>query len=42
LATGEIGKVLPDVLTGAMAPRAALDAAAAGYTKLAREQGFIK
>jgi multiple sugar transport system substrate-binding protein len=42
LATGEIGKVLPDVLTGAMAPRAALDAAAASYAKLAREQGFIK
>lgn len=42
LAHGEIGKVLPDVLTGAMSPKAALDAAAAAYVKAATEKGFIK
>jgi multiple sugar transport system substrate-binding protein len=42
LAQGEIGKIVPDVLTGAMAPRAALDAAAAAYAKAAAEKGFIK
>jgi multiple sugar transport system substrate-binding protein len=42
LAQGEIGKVVPEVLSGAMAPRAALDAAAAAYTKAAMEKGFIK
>lgn len=42
LAHGEIGKVLPDVLSGAMAPKAALDAAAAAYVKAATEKGFIK
>ncbi|MBU3740003.1 MAG: extracellular solute-binding protein [Rhodoferax sp.] len=42
LAHGEIGKIIPDVLTGAMAPKAALDAAAAAYTKAATEKGFIK
>ena len=42
LAQGEIGKVLPDVLSGAMAPKAALETAAASYTKAAMEKGFIK
>ena len=42
LAQGEIGKIVPEVLTGAMAPRAALDAAAAAYAKAAAEKGFIK
>ena len=42
LANAEINKVIPDVLTGAVAPRVALAAAAAGYEKLAKEQGFIK
>jgi multiple sugar transport system substrate-binding protein len=42
LAHGEIGKVLPDVMSGAMAPKQALDIAAAAYTKAAAEKGFIK
>ena len=42
LAHGEIGKVLPEVLSGAMAPKQALDAAAAAYVKVATEKGFIK
>jgi ABC-type glycerol-3-phosphate transport system substrate-binding protein len=42
LAHGEIGKVIPDVLTGAMSPKAALDAAAAAYVKAAAEKGFIR
>jgi multiple sugar transport system substrate-binding protein len=42
LAHAEIGKLLPDALTGAAAPKAALDAAAAAYRKLAVEKGFLK
>jgi ABC-type glycerol-3-phosphate transport system substrate-binding protein len=42
LAQGEIGKVVPDVLSGAMTPKAALDAAAVAYTKAAMEKGYIK
>jgi ABC-type glycerol-3-phosphate transport system substrate-binding protein len=42
LAHGEIGKVLPDVMTGAMSPKQALDVAAAAYVKAATEKGFIK
>ena len=42
LAHGEIGKVLPDVMTGAMSPKQALDMAAAAYTKAATEKGFLK
>jgi multiple sugar transport system substrate-binding protein len=42
LAHGEIGKVLPDALTGKMSAKAALDAAAAAYIKAAREKGFIQ
>ena len=42
LAHGEIGKVLPDVMSGAMSPKAALDAAAAAYVKAATEKGFLK
>lgn len=42
LAQGEIGKVVPEVLAGAMTAKAALDAAAVAYTKAATEKGFIK
>ncbi len=42
LAQTEIGKVLPDALTGVTTPKAALDAAAMAYTKAATEKGFIK
>ncbi len=42
LAHAEIGKVLPDALSGAVTPKQALDAAAAAYTKAAAEKGFIK
>jgi ABC-type glycerol-3-phosphate transport system substrate-binding protein len=42
LAHGEIGKVLPDVMTGAMSPKQALDIAAAAYAKAATEKGFLK
>ena len=42
LAHGEIGKVLPDVMTGAMSPKQALDMAAAAYTTAATEKGFLK
>lgn len=42
LAHTEIGKVLPDVLSGNLTPKAALDAAASAYTKVATEQGFIR
>ena len=42
LAHGEIGKVLPETLTGALTPQAALDLAAAAYTRAAAEKGFIK
>ena len=42
LAHGEIGKIIPDVMTGAMTPKAALDAAAVAYAKAAAEKGFLK
>ena len=42
LAHGEIGKVLPEALTGARTPQAALALAAAAYTRAAAEKGFIK
>jgi multiple sugar transport system substrate-binding protein len=42
LAQSEIGKVLPDILSGAVTPKAGLDAAAAAYVKVATEKGFIK
>ncbi len=42
LAHAEIGKLLPDALTGAISPKAALDAAAAAYLKVAAEKGFVK
>lgn len=42
LATGEIGKLVPEALGGAMTPKQALDAAAANYVKAATEKGFIK
>jgi ABC-type glycerol-3-phosphate transport system substrate-binding protein len=42
LAHAEIGKVLPEALTGALSPKAALDAAAQAYLKVAAEKGFVK
>ena len=42
LAHGEIGKILPEALTGRLTAKAALDIAAAAYTQAATEQGFIK
>ena len=42
LAHAEIGKILPDALTGALTPAAALSAAANAYTKVATEKGFIQ
>jgi multiple sugar transport system substrate-binding protein len=42
LAHGEIGKILPEALTGRLSAKAALDIAAAAYTRAATEQGFIK
>jgi ABC-type glycerol-3-phosphate transport system substrate-binding protein len=42
LAHAEIGKVLPDVMSGSMSPKQALDAAAAAYSRVAAEKGFIK
>jgi multiple sugar transport system substrate-binding protein len=42
LATGELGKALPDALAGTATPKQVLDAAAAAYTKVATEKGFIK
>jgi len=41
LAHGEVGKVLPEALTGERSPQAALDAAAAAYTRAATEKGYI-
>ncbi len=40
LAHGEIGKVLPEALTGQRAVQSALDAAASAYRKSAVEKGF--
>jgi multiple sugar transport system substrate-binding protein len=42
LAHGEIGKILPEALTGRLSAKAALDIAATNYTRAATEQGFIK
>ncbi len=42
LATGELGKLVPEALGGTMTPKQALDAAAVAYTKAATEKGFIK
>jgi multiple sugar transport system substrate-binding protein len=42
LATGELGKLIPEALGGGMTPKQALDAAAVAYTKAATEKGFIK
>lgn len=41
LAHGEIGKVLPDALTGGRPVAAALEAAAARYARIAAEKGFL-
>ena len=42
LAHGELGKVLPEALTGERPVQAALDAAAASYSRIAIEKGFAK
>ncbi len=42
LATGELGKMVPEALGGSMTAKQALDAAALAYTKAATEKGFIK
>ncbi len=42
LAHGEVGKLLPEALTGERTPKAVLDAAAAAYARSAAEKGFIK
>ena len=42
LAHSEIGKVLPEALTGRLTPKTALDTASRAYTRAATEQGFIK
>ena len=42
LATGELGKMVPEALGGTMTAKQALDAAALAYTKAATEKGFIK
>jgi multiple sugar transport system substrate-binding protein len=42
LAHGEVGKVLPEALTGEKPAQAALDAAAAAYAKIVVEKGFVK
>ncbi len=42
LAHGELGKILPDALSGKLSPKAALDVAAAAYRSAARDQGFLK
>ena len=38
----ELGKIIPDVLTGAVSPRAGLLIASEGYAKAAADKGFIK
>ena len=42
LAHGEVGKVLPEALTGTRSAQAALDAAAAAYTRSAIEKGYLR
>ena len=42
LLQAEIGKVLPDILTGTVSPRAGLVIASNAYNKAAAEKGFIK
>ncbi len=42
LATGELGKSLPDALGASATAKQVLDAAAAAYVKTATEKGFIK
>ena len=42
LATGELGKMVPEALGGTMTAKQALDAAAVAYTKAATEKGYIK
>ena len=42
LAHGEIGKVMPEALSGRLSAKQALDAAASAYAKAAKEKGFIR
>ena len=42
LAHGEVGKVLPEALTGARSAQAALDAAAMAYTRAATDKGYLR
>jgi multiple sugar transport system substrate-binding protein len=42
LAHAELGKVIAEVLAGAITPKAGLDMAAASYAKVAAEKGFLK
>jgi len=42
LATGELGKLVPEALGGTMTAKQALDTAAANYVKAATEKGYIK
>ncbi len=42
LAHGEIGKVLPEALAGSRPVQAALDAAAAAYSRAALEKGYLR
>ena len=42
LAHGEIGKVLPEALSGRLSAKQALDGAASAYAKAAKEKGFIR
>jgi multiple sugar transport system substrate-binding protein len=42
LASGELGKLVPDALAGTMSPKQALDTAAANYVKAATEKGYIR
>jgi hypothetical protein len=42
LAHSELGKVLPDALSGRTSMKRALDNAAAAYASAAKEKGFLK
>ena len=42
LAHGEVGKVLPEALTGIRSAQAALDDAAMAYTRAATDKGYLR
>ncbi|WP_321795125.1 ABC transporter substrate-binding protein [Caballeronia sp. J97] len=42
LATGALGRFIPDALAGTSSPQQALDAAAAAYKEAAAEKGYLK